>query len=357
MSDIEIVILPRQTMTWEQFCRETPPLSIALDGMVRGGPAWDERTLHVNFDHHEGVVREATMSTAMQVYFAIKGGLMDRFRGKAQIYINDPDQDTAFAVWLLLHHKQFDGVQSHPTISRLLALNDRWDITGGAFPMSLDNERVRQHNWVFAPYSEMRKSGELAQAGEAAIRNTLRAVLDNLTKALLGEAGEKELDTRHEILCAIPHLGFRIIDEIGGNEARYDLFSKGLLDGYVSLVARRPDGRFVYTIGRRSRYVDFPVKELYVWLNWAEEMMSPHGWNGSDLIGGSDRELGSGLSWERIRDIVERYFSAREGHKYAVVHPSGLRLTQDEIDNGWLILVEYLMARKEQRRKPEASIL
>lgn len=67
-------VRPRQTMTWAQFLSETPERSIALDGAVSGGPAWDEKTLHVNFDHHDGVVREATMSTAMQVLFAIKGG-------------------------------------------------------------------------------------------------------------------------------------------------------------------------------------------------------------------------------------------------------------------------------------------
>lgn len=311
MSAIEIVVLPRQSMTWEEFLAKTPPRSIALDGMVRGGPAWHEESLHVNFDHHEGVVREATMSTAMQMYFALKGGLMDRFDGFARIYINDPDQDTAFAVWLLMHHKQFDGVQSHPVISRLLTLNDRWDITGGAFPMSLDQQRVRQHNWVFAPYTDLRKSGELASAGESTIRNTLTAIFERLNACLLGQAEEKGLDTRHEMLHVSSVAKFRIVDEIGGNEARYHLFEQGLLDGYVSLVARRSDGRFVYTIGRRSRYVNFPVRELYAVLNEAEGLERPHGWNGSDLIGGSDRELGSGLVWQQVRDVIEAHLARR----------------------------------------------
>lgn len=315
---IEIVVLPRQSMTWEEFVQNTPERSIALDGMVRGGPRWDEKTLHANFDHHEGVVREATMSTAMQVLFALKGGLMERLGGSCRIYVNDPDQDTAFAVWLLTHHKQFSGVQSHPIISRLLALNDRWDITGGAYPMSLDDSLVRQHCWIFEPYTNLRKFGHLATADEATMRICLEACTARLSSALMGKLEEKSLDTRHEIL----HSGsFKIVRETGGNEARYHLFSQGLLDGYVSLVATRPDGRFVYTIGRRSRYIDFPVNELYGVLSAAEPVevdpLSPLDefhrpqWGGSDLIGGSNRERGSGLPWQQVRDVIETYLEGR----------------------------------------------
>lgn len=312
MSPIEIVIRPRESMSWEEFCAKAPPRSIALDGMVRGGPRWDETTLHVNFDHHEGVVREATMSSAMQVYFAIKAGLLKRFGGRAQVWVNDPDQDTAFACWLLRRYKQFTGAQSHPVVSRMLTLTDRWDITAGAFPMSLDDQVLRQHSWVFSPYTDLRKSGELARCGEATIRNTLEAVSHNLDLLWLGQCGEKGLDTRHEILYTSPSFGFRIVDEIGGNEARYHLMTKGMLeDGYLSIVARRPDGRFVYTIGRPSPYVDFPLSEFYKRLNAAEGLTMENGWNGSNLVGGSSRLHGSGLAWEAIRDILEASLNER----------------------------------------------
>lgn len=303
---IEIVVLPRSSMTWEEFLVCTPSRSIALDGVVRGGPAYYEPTLHVNFDHHDGVVREATMSSAMQVLFAIKGGLMDRMGESCRIYVNDPDQDTTFACWLLLHHKLFSGSQSHPVINRLLALNDKWDITGGAYPMNLDDSLVRQHCWVFEPYTNLRKFGHLATADESTMRICLEACFARLNAALMGGAKEKDLDTRSTIL----HTGrFKIVQETGGNEARYHLFSKGVLDAYVSLVATRSDGRFVYTIGRRSRYIDFPLNELYSVLSGAEPLPAP--WGGSDLIGGSHRERGSGLSWEAIRDVVEAYLGGK----------------------------------------------
>ncbi len=310
MSDIfspfDVVILPRVSMSWDGFVSTTPQYSIALDGSVRGGPNFNLHTKHINFDHHDGVVREATMSTAMQVYFAIKGGLMESFKEKgkvrANIYINDTDQDTSLAVWLLVNYKKFEGTQSIPHINRLLALNDRWDITGGAFPMNLDDELVRHHCWVFQPYTDLRKSGELARATSQVMRDNLEAVLGRLNKFLMGEAGEATLDIRHEILYDSPE--FKIVDEIGGNDARYYLYSKGL-NAFISIVAHRPDGRHVCTVGRRSQYIPFPVNALYDDFNSAEGRSRENGWNGSDIIGGSGREHGTSLSWEQLRDIAK----------------------------------------------------
>lgn len=307
LSPFRLVILPRQAMTWEEFVRDTPPRSIALDGVVRGKPCFHPVSHHVNFDHHNGVARDATMSTAMQVFFAVKGGLFDALMHDGMIdstiFINDTDQDTSLAVWLLLHHSNFEGTKSIPHINRLLTITDRLDITAGAFPMVLDEQIVRQHNWVFQPYNDLRKTGQLAQASEQTLRDNLEAVLGRLNAFMMGQAQEMALDTRHIILHDSPR--FKIVDEIGGSEARYFLFSKGM-NAYISLVARRSDGRFVYTAGRRSGYIQYPLEALCDDFNAAEGMDSTNGWGGSDIVIGSSRLRGSGLSWEQLRDITNR---------------------------------------------------
>ena len=309
--DIKIIIRPRQSMTWETFVATTPPGSIALDGAVRGGPRRDDVTLHVNRDHHEGVERDATMSTCRQVQFSIKGRFAERRGGKFQIHINDPDQDTALACWLLLNWKRFTGIQSHPHINRLIELTDRLDITGGAFPMALDDRLVRQHAWVFKPYADARKSGALAQANESVMRAILEAVFRNLDAFWMNQAGEAELDTRHEILHRSARFGFEIVDEIGGNDARCYLFSQGnLWNGYVSIVARKADGTTVYTVGRPSMDVDFSLPRLYKALNAAEKLDRARNWNGSPMIGGSSRE-GSTLTWQEVGEVIERDLTAQ----------------------------------------------
>ncbi|HBI25276.1 MAG: Abortive infection protein [Candidatus Wolfebacteria bacterium GW2011_GWC2_39_22] len=299
-------ILPRRTMSWEEFVAMTPRNSVALDGVVSGGPRFDERTMHANFDHHDGVNRDATMSTCMQAYMAIKGGLMESFRENGMpclnAFINDTDQDTAMAVWLLNNYKLFEGVQSLPHINRLLDLTNKWDITGGAYPINLDEEIVRQHCWIFEPYTDLRKTGKLSQADENMLRDNIEAVMKRLDMLLMGQAGGKTLDTRHEILYDSPI--FKIVNEIGGNEARYHLYGKGM-NAFISVVAQRTDGRHVYTIGRRSQYIPFPIQALYDDFNLAEGLTRVNGWSGSTIIGGSSREMGSGLSWQELVEIVK----------------------------------------------------
>lgn len=302
-----IHILPRQVMSWEKFVESAPQCSIALDGMVLGGPRFDAHTMHVNFDHHDCVVREATLCTVMQVFYAIKGGMVNAFLEKGQaeisVYINDTDQDTAFAVWLLQNYKQFEGTQNNPGINRLLDITNKLDITGGGFPMNLRNQIMRQYNWIFKPYTELRKSGQLAKGDANVLRDNLEAVMARLDKAYLGEAGEEESDIRCEILYDSPF--YKIVDEIGGNEARYNLFSHGM-NAFVSIVSRRDNGNLVVSVGRRSQYVNFPVEKIYDALNKAEGLNRENGWNGSGIIGGSPRQYGTSLSWQQIRDEINK---------------------------------------------------
>ncbi len=278
LSPFTLNVISRKSITWKEFLKSTPPRSIALDGFVHGGPNYDPKTHHLNFDHHDGVVREAITSTAMQVFFAIKDGLMEALtvdgKVKASIYINNTDQDTALAVWYLLHYKEFEGTKSIPAMSRLLTPDNRWDITGSALPMNLDDQLVRQHTWVFHLYTNLRKSDALANATEDILLDNLEAVLGRLNKFMTGQAEEAELDTRHEILYDCPR--YKIVNEVGDNEARYYLFSRGM-SAFVALVAQRDDGRFVCTIGRRSRYIQFPVRQLYDDLNAAEGFDSTNG--------------------------------------------------------------------------------
>jgi hypothetical protein len=84
---------------------------------------------------------------------------------------------------------------------------------------------------------------------------------------------------------------------------QYFLFSHGM-DAFISLVAKRPDSRSVYSIGRRAQYIPFPVEKLYDRFNLAENLDRSKGWNGSTIVGGSSGLLGSGLKWEELRDIT-----------------------------------------------------
>jgi hypothetical protein len=304
MKDFKTIILPRQNMNWDDFINNYPANSIALDGIVSGGPRYDPKTKHVNFDHHDFVNREATMCTAQQVYIAIKGGIIDVFHDTINILINDTDQDTSFAVWLLVNYHLFEGVKSSPIINRLLDITNKLEITGGAYPMSLKDKLSMTYNWIFSPYTNLRKSGQLAVADESMLRSNLEAVMSRLDKAQMGEAGLEELDGRYEILYETPL--YKVINEIGGNDARYILFGLGL-KAFISIVAHKANGNLVVSIGRRSQYIPFPVEKLYEAFNTAEGLSgSNSGWGGSGIIGGSPRRTGTTLTWQQLKDIADQ---------------------------------------------------
>lgn len=312
MKTINLIAEPRKSVSWNEFVENVPGLAIALDGYVNDPPAFSEKSKHVNFDHHHGVVREATMSTAEQVYMAVKGGLYKTFRKDnkpyADVYINDCDQDTCLAVFILDNYEMFEGVNSNPSFNRLLQLDSKLDITGGAFPMNLNEKLLAQHHWVFEPYTNIRKSGALSRADADAMIACVAVVCARITQYLMGHGGEVELDIRHEILFQSQVMpGFKIVNEIGGSSARYYLFSHGSMDAFVSVVTKRPDGKYVYSIGRKSRFIPFPVTELISLLNEREGLTRENGWGGSDIIGGSSRELGSGLEPKEVFEIIENH--------------------------------------------------
>jgi hypothetical protein len=302
----QIIIEPGKQVSWEEF-NSTKLNSIALDGYVTDGPKWDETKLNANFDHHNGVVREATMSTAMQIYFAIKGGLMERYENSTlNIYINDVDQDTTMAIWLIKNYKLFTGTNSVPHVNRIMSLNDKMDITGGAFPISINDNVYFQHCWIFQPYTELRTSGNIAKGDKQVFENCLEAIMSRLDKLLMGMAGEYKPKADYQILKSTDDL--IVIDEtLGGIEARHYLFAHDMIKkSYLSIIAKKDDGSFVYTIGKKSRYIKLPLKEIFSKLNELEETLNGSNcWGGSDIIGGSPRATGSRLSWQTISDTIE----------------------------------------------------
>lgn len=298
-----ICMMPRQSISQQDFIDHIPPNAIALDGVVKGGPYSDNKKRKVNFDHHDGVIREATMSTCKQVEFAIKGDFIGLFDPGSDIYIlmNDTDQDSTLAAWLILRYLSFQGTASNENINRLITLTDRWDITAGSYPMVLSDELVRTHAWLFRPYTNLRKSGDLAKASGQVLLDNLEAMFARLDKYKMGQHELEELDKRHIILYQDEH--FWMVDEIGGQDARYYLWQQGMR-AYINIVARRPDGKMVVSIGRKSRHVNFPHIPIINAYNEAEGLTAENGWGGSDINGGSSRMLGTGLSIETMRDIA-----------------------------------------------------
>jgi hypothetical protein len=263
---------------------------------------------HIHFDHHAGVIREATMSAAMQAYIAVRQGrLMQRWlphRCPLPVYVWNADQDVCLASFILEYHELLERFHSDPLLRWIVQFNNKIDVCGGLYPVDLA-ELVRNHfTWVFEPFRQQRMRGK-TEGDEALVSLTIRQVCDRLKDLLKGTAGTAPITADPELLYTSPH-GFVIADEKGDPNSRLVLAAHGFTN-LVSLVCQRSNGRYTYSVIRGSPYDEdtFQVTRLIQAFQAAEDLPNARIWGGSNLAAGSDSELGSSLHWTRIRDIAE----------------------------------------------------
>lgn len=301
---IKLIAEPRKTYSWAEFKRSKPRFSIALDGIVSAKTMRDPNGPYANFDHHKEVDRNATRSTSDQVHLEINMGLYDTFRENgiptANVYINDPDEDTCLAWWLLKNH---DRVVDHaePGINRLVYCEDRLDTTGGGYPFGETNMR-RKMAWTFEPYLIARFDGRVATMDSGEMTNVVEAVENRLTEHVNGSGGEIALEGHYERIGG--GKGWALTKETGP-ASRMAMYNEGV-KAFVAQVADKGDGSYVYTIGRNSVWTPFRLDKIYRVLNDAESdiVNDDNKWGGSDTIGGSPRNTGSRLTPEQVQDII-----------------------------------------------------
>jgi len=302
---IEVHIEPRAVKTWEKFKEESPRYSIALDGYVVGRPSYEPAGPFANFNHHEDVDRLGTRSTGAQLYVAIKQGLFTKFSQDgepyAHLFVNDPDQDVCLSKWLAENSERINGTKSEPLITRLVAVSDLLDTTGGTYPLDPSSRIMRELAWIYEPYNAVRFSGKLAQLNEGEMRNIIEAVCSRISEYTLGRGKTIRLDTRYEEVGG--GVGWVMIKELGPF-ARSELFAKGV-HAFVS-VRDRGNEHYDYTLGRTSPFIDFPIEHFYKVLNDAEELNGNEGnhWGGGDTIGGSPRKTGSKIKPDDLIRII-----------------------------------------------------
>lgn len=301
---IELRVPPQRFANWAQFLAEAPEYSIGLE-VIDDTPG--HRGHYVHFDHHMGVIREATMSAAMQAYIAVRQGrLMERWLKRVRpvpVYVWNSDQDVCLASFILEYHELLEQKGS-PKLRQVVQFNNKIDVCGGLYPVDLE-EIVNNHfTWIFEPYLRQRTLGK-TQGDDLLIKSTIRGVCDRVLDLLDGKADIAPITAQPEALYVSPY-NYIIADEKGDPNSRLVLAARGHRN-FISLVATRPNGRYTYSVIRGSPYDDdvFEVPKLLEAFQAAEDLPNVKLWGGSNMAAGSDSELGSSLHWTRLRDIAE----------------------------------------------------
>ena len=85
--------------------------TIFLDGVAQSEPFMDLERRVYNLDHHEGCLRNFTLSTCEQALVLVARGL-DLREKPWQVYTNDPDLDVVLAVWVLCNSMHLQAEDS-----------------------------------------------------------------------------------------------------------------------------------------------------------------------------------------------------------------------------------------------------
>jgi hypothetical protein len=310
---VQLHLLPRVVITWQEFVDTHPVRSIALDGYVKGQPRFNREGTHVNFDHHEDVNRLATRCTASQVSMAIKGGLLSIFRPESTaVWANDCDWDVCLALWLLRNPTRIVGTRSEPLIARIVFNTDMMDTCAGAYPIDPNDRIMAEMAWVFAPYTDARTQGRVTQLNAAEMETIIDAVLDRISLYSIGQGEVQRPDLRYNLIGG--GSDWKMVEEIGV-DARTLMRSKGIC-AFVSYRGKK-NGRYIYTIGNLSPYGGFDLLLLYKMLNQTEGLEGNDVWGGSDNCGGSPRERGSSLDPQDLAKRIEDFQGSLANVRFA----------------------------------------
>lgn len=304
-SNIDLRVSRVRFENWDHFMREAPEYSVSVE-VTNDVPG--HRGHYVHFDHHAGVVREATMSAAMQAYIAVRQGrLMEKWTARRRpvpVYVWNADQDVCLTAFVLEYHHLLERAEGAPLLRWIVQYNNKIDVCGGLYPVNLD-DLVRNHfTWVFDPYRRQRMLGK-SLGDEGIVRVTIRDVCDRLLRLLEGKAEVSPITAEPEILYHSPY-DFVIVDEKGDPHSRLVLAAQGHRN-LISLICKRKSGRYTYSIIRGSPYDEdtFRLSKLLAAFQAAEDRQDVKIWGGGGLAGGSDSALGSSLHWTQLRDIAE----------------------------------------------------
>lgn len=298
-----------QTAT-ESNARKAGPRTIYLDGAAQSPPFLDNERQIYNLDHHEGVVRAFTMATCEQALLLILRG-MELAERNWDTYANEPDLDTALAIWLILNHKRIADKDARiaEKITPLVRLEGAIDALG------LDMKRI----CGYSPDKRERLEATLNELREEELKIKKDGTWDEIDFA------EYTVNLLHRIDRVVyrpmDFVEYRDLEELArvevnkGNDVVFFRSEMGIyeLEQYLTQLYGHPPGILVlqknektYTLRQVDLFLPAQLDKIYERLNFQDPAVrsSDNLWGGSGDIGGSPRATGTRLRLNEIADAV-----------------------------------------------------
>ena len=304
----------------ESEARELGERVILLDGAGQFGPLLDNRARLYNLDHHQGCERTFTLATCEQALLLVHSGL-DLSEGDWTVYANEPDLDTVLAIWCLINYQRITTLspEARDVLAPLIRLEGAIDSNGTELAAVCGLPRYalagaqRHIDGLLAPEKALREAGEWLKG------DLLEFVVEQLAAIdrIVYEASD--------------FLEYRRIDQIYGHaELRGGWVAVACRDAggiyeveqhlkarwgdQLGLIALEKDSGH-YTLRRTSSLSDIDLDAAYELLNTLDPQVdgrpASKRWGGSNIIGGSPRDIGSGLGAMEILRTLQLAFEER----------------------------------------------
>ena len=318
---IKTICEPRNVIKKEDFIRDYPGYSVALDGLVYGEPFFEstKRGPYKNFNHHEEVDRMGTRSTCSQVYIALKQQFIQKYTKENEviinIYYNDPDQDTLLADWLLHNHEQITKKNGNYLINRLADMEDKLDVTLGTYLLDLENQEIyntiKKMAWVFEPYTKSRIDGKIDTTDYTLLKKNMEDIRLEVHRRITAHVNKSEnaidIDRRYNIIDKGKK--WIMIKEIG-THARINIFDDNKIDTFISY-RKRENNKYVYSI-IFTPYSEFPRERFCNMLNNIENTTKIDGWSGGSSNISSSRKMGSNIDPKELAELLKKTYDRKE---------------------------------------------
>jgi len=341
--EVNLLIAPGVRLSPEEFAAhsEAGYLNTAADGAVMSKPfikLLPDR-VEANFDHHEDVDRWNTPSSAQQVLNAItdpeseihiiikSNKLPDGtpLLG-ANMLVNDMDQDSFTAAWLLRNAELVQYLAENPQLPEAERLfqfvQDTGDMdrTSAYAGVYIPPERHGIMNKVFEAYTTARTSGAYYQGDKLEQAERMEALYNQMDKEMFnmmkGEIIPLDSDGSYD---KVAENEFVTLVHETGQQSRVQMF-RDKIERFISVV-NETDGKTVFSIGRATPDVLADLPGLCDKLNALEnakraalgldeqDYVNPFG--GSDLTIGSSGK-GSLLTPAEVMEVSTSHFASLE---------------------------------------------
>ncbi len=288
--------------------RKAPSNTIYLDGAAQSEPFLDNEKQVYNFDHHEGCVRQFTLSACEQVLVMVLKGFDLRGRDW-KVFANEPDLDTVLAIWLLMNHvriqqRNTEGLRFLNAMVRLEGIIDAHGLEMTAlsgFTPNLMNRATKAIDFLRADEVELKKQSAWDSVDVLEYTASVLHKIDRLIYKADDFIDFKDLKELARVEIGQKRIAVVVDAEFGIYELERHLHR--LYGESLGIVALRKD-ESTYTLRRLDPFMPFDLKAVYRRLNEIDPAVRCRTdggrWGGSSDIGGSPRGMATQLTPDEI---------------------------------------------------------